>query len=62
MHNKELNNLYILLNIIMVKKSRSVHETDVKCHMFVRESAMKHRQRCKNNNKKDPKKLDEGMK
>jgi len=53
--------LYILLNINMVKKSRSMHETDIKCQMFVRKSAVKHRQRCKDN-KKDLKKMDEGMK
>jgi len=57
MHNKELTNLYILLNIIMVKKSRSMHETDTKCQMFVRKSAVKHRQRYKDNNKKDLKKM-----
>jgi len=38
-----------------------MHETDIKCQMFVRKSAVKHRQRCKDN-KKDLKKMDEGMK
>jgi hypothetical protein len=46
----------------MVKKSRSMHGTGIKCQMFVRKSEVKHRQRCKDNNKKDLKKLGEGMK
>ena len=60
MQNKEFTDLYILLNIIMVKKSRSMHGTDIKCQIFVRKYEVKHRQRCKDN-KKDLKKLGEGM-
>lgn len=62
MQNKYLTNLYILLNIIKVKKSRSMHGTDIKCQMFVRKYEVTHRQRCKDNNKNDLKKLGEGIK